>query len=34
MQQNTGKSEVLFIPSITTLEKLAQTPWIMVLIPL
>lgn len=34
MQENTGKSQVLFSPSITTLEKLAQTHWIMVLIPL
>lgn len=28
MQQNTGKSQVLFTPSITTLEKLVQTYWI------
>lgn len=27
MQQNTGKSQILFIPSITTLEKLAETHW-------
>lgn len=28
MQQNTGQSQVLFIPGITTFEKLAQTHWI------
>lgn len=28
MQQNAGQSHLLFFPSITTFEKLAQTHWI------